>query len=197
MTTISCKDLGHFPDTGQQSVEFLRFPLTKASISILLRVHHKLWGIILGMVQPKRTHCLSWPQLPCGCCHAVGQVNSLDKVLHPNVKTWAITRYRLAICRKSFCYKQFVCSFWHYQALKPVKCIHVCQLRNLDHKLRDIIMGKVQRKVLADFLGHKGLMNVDALLSKTAIAVKSCVTCVVTTTESIALGSLLVQAGNL
>lgn len=53
MTTISCKDLGHFPDTGQQSVEFLRFPLTKASISILLRVHHKLWGIILGMVQPK------------------------------------------------------------------------------------------------------------------------------------------------
>lgn len=58
-------------------------------------------------------------------------------------------------------------------------------------------MGKVQRKVLADFLGHKGLMNVDALLSKTAIAVKSCVTCAVTTTKSIAVGSILVQAGDL
>lgn len=58
-------------------------------------------------------------------------------------------------------------------------------------------MGKVQREVLADLLGHKGFMDVDTLLGKTTIAVKSRVPRVVTAAKRVALGRLLVKAGDL
>lgn len=58
-------------------------------------------------------------------------------------------------------------------------------------------MGKVQGEVFAGFLGHEGLLHVDALLGKASVTIKASVVCVVAAAEGEALGSVLAQAGDL
>lgn len=58
-------------------------------------------------------------------------------------------------------------------------------------------MSKVQGEVFAGFLGHEGLLHVDALLGKASVTIKASVVCVVAAAKGVALGCILAQAGNL
>lgn len=72
-----------------------------------------------------------------------------------------------------------------------------CPLWCSDDKLRDFIMGEIQREVFAGSFDGEGLLDIDALLGQAAIAVEPFLLQPMGTAEGVALGCVLAEVGQL
>lgn len=63
--------------------------------------------------------------------------------------------------------------------------------RTLYNKFRNFIMSEIQREVLAGSFDWKSILDVDTLLSQTAVAVEAFLVQVVATPKSVTLSSVL------
>lgn len=63
--------------------------------------------------------------------------------------------------------------------------------RSLHNELRNFIMSEIQRKVLAGSFDWKSILDVDTLLSQTAVAVEAFLIQFVATPKSVTLSSVL------